>query len=153
MIYRKATNKLLQLASQFKAVALIGPRQSGKTTLVKSLFPDKPYVSLEDPDTRTYALEDPRGFLSTYTQGAVFDEVQRTPELFSYLQGILDTNENPGQFILTGSNNFLLQQNISQSLAGRVAYMQLLPFTLGELYGGESQDIPASDQVLLEIIL
>jgi predicted AAA+ superfamily ATPase len=150
MIYRKATNKLLQLASQFKAVALIGPRQSGKTTLVKSLFPDKPYVSLEDPDTRTYALEDPRGFLANYPNGAVFDEVQRTPELFSYLQGILDKNENPGQFILTGSNNFLLQQNISQSLAGRVAYLQLLPFTLGELYGGESQDVPASDQVLLE---
>lgn len=150
MISRHATKKLLQLASQFKAVAVIGPRQSGKTTLVKSLFPAKPYVSLEDPDTRTYALEDPRGFLANYPNGAVFDEVQRTPELFSYLQGILDNNENPGQFILTGSNNFLLQQNISQSLAGRVAYLQLLPFTLGELYGGERQDVPASDQVLLE---
>lgn len=150
MISRHATKKLLQLVSQFKAVAVIGPRQSGKTTLVKSLFPAKPYVSLEDPDTRTYALEDPRGFLANYPNGAVFDEVQRTPELFSYLQGILDNNENPGQFILTGSNNFLLQQNISQSLAGRVAYLQLLPFTLGELYGGESQDVPASDQVLLE---
>lgn len=150
MISRHATKKLLQLVSQFKAVAVIGPRQSGKTTLVKSLFPAKPYVSLEDPDTRTYALEDPRGFLANYPNGAVFDEVQRTPELFSYLQEILDNNENPGQFILTGSNNFLLQQNISQSLAGRVAYLQLLPFTLGELYGGESQDVPASDQVLLE---
>lgn len=94
MISRRATQKLLKLASQFKAVAVIGPRQSGKTTLVKSLFPGKPYVSLEDPDTRRYALEDPRGVLAAYPNGAVLDEVQRTPELFSYLQGILDSNEN-----------------------------------------------------------
>ena len=84
MIPRKATGKLLQLASQFKAVTVVGPRQSGKTTLVKALFPQKPYVTLEDPDTRNYALEDPRGFLATFPHGAVFDEVQRTPELFSY---------------------------------------------------------------------
>lgn len=150
MISRRATHKLLQLASKFKAVAVIGPRQSGKTTLVKSLFPAKPYVSLEEPDTRNYALEDPRGFLANYPDGAVFDEVQRTPELFSYLQSILDSNGNSGQFIFTGSNNFLLQQNISQSLAGRVAYLQLLPFSLGELYGSEDKKFPAMDQILLE---
>jgi len=94
MITRRAIQKLLQLASQFKAVAVIGPRQSGKTTLVKELFPVKQYVTVEDPDTRRYALEDPRGFLAAYSNGAVFDEVQRTTELFSYLQGILDSNEN-----------------------------------------------------------
>jgi len=150
MITRRATQKLLQLASQFKAVAVIGPRQSGKTTLVKELFPGKPYVTLEDPDTRRYALEDPRGFLATYPNGAVFDEVQRTPELFSYLQGILDNSANAGQFILTGSNNFLLQQTITQSLAGRVAYLQLLPFSLGELYGPRDQEIPSMDRILLD---
>jgi predicted AAA+ superfamily ATPase len=150
MITRRATQKLLQLASQFKAVAVIGPRQSGKTTLVKELFPGKPYVTLEDPDTRRYALEDPRGFLATYPNGAVFDEVQRTPELFSYLQGILDNSADAGQFILTGSNNFLLQQTITQSLAGRVAYLQLLPFSLGELYGPRDQEIPSMDRILLD---
>ncbi len=148
MIYRTATGKLLQLASHFKAVAVVGPRQSGKTTLVRELFGHKPYVSLEDPDNRTYALEDPRGFLAGYPEGAVLDEVQRTPDLFSYLQGILDEHGAPGQFILTGSNNFLLQQNITQSLAGRVAYLQLLPFSLGELYGSTS-DIPGEDYLML----
>jgi predicted AAA+ superfamily ATPase len=118
--------------------------------LVKELFPGKPYVTLEDPDTRRYALEDPRGFLATYPNGAVFDEVQRTPELFSYLQGILDNSANAGQFILTGSNNFLLQQTITQSLAGRVAYLQLLPFSLGELYGPRDQEIPSMDRILLD---
>lgn len=98
------------------------------------MFPDKPYVSLEDPDIRNYALEDPRGFLADYPDGAILDEAQRTPELFSYLQGILDEKNEPGHFILTGSNNFLLQQNITQSLAGRIAYLELLLFSLGELY-------------------
>src|SRR5690606_39617273 len=119
-------------------VAVIGPRQSGKTTLVRSLFKDKPYVSLEDPDTRQYALEDPRGFLANYPNGAILDEAQRTPNLFSYLQGILDERNRMGEFIITGSNNFLLQQNITQSLAGRVAYLQLLPLALQELYRQDS---------------
>lgn len=149
MISRNASSKILQLASQFKAVAVIGPRQSGKTTLVKSLFPEKPYISLEDLDTRNYALQDPRGFLDNYPKGAILDEVQRTPDLFSYLQGILDKNEASGQFVLTGSNNFLLQQNISQTLAGRVAYMQLLPFSLNELYGAGYKKPPNEDEILL----
>jgi len=147
MIERTASSKLVHLASKFKAVAVIGPRQSGKTTLVKSLFPNKPYVSLEDPDTRNYALQDPRGFLGNYPQGAVLDEVQRTPDLFSYLQGIIDKSDESGQFILTGSNNFLLQQTISQSLAGRVAYLQLLPFSLSEFYGADPQNELIEDKI------
>ncbi len=150
MIPRIATQKLQQLASMFRAVAVIGPRQSGKTTLVRSLFHDKPYVSLEDPDTRQYALEDPRGFLANYPEGAILDEVQRTPDLFSYLQGILDERNRMGEFILTGSNNFLLQQNITQSLAGRVAYLQLLPFALQELYNRNAPELDRQDTVLLQ---
>ncbi|ODS86548.1 MAG: AAA family ATPase [Cytophagaceae bacterium SCN 52-12] len=150
MIYRIATDKLTQLASHFKAVAIVGPRQSGKTTLVRELFGQKPYVSLEDPDNRQYALEDPRGFLADYPNGAILDEVQRTPDLFSYLQGVLDASEESGQFILTGSNNFLLQQNITQSLAGRIAYLQLLPFSLGELYGSNTNIAgPNEDHLML----
>ena len=93
MISRNAANELLNLASQFKAVLVTGPRQSGKTTLVKALFGSKPYVNLENPDIRTYATEDPRGFLAQYSEGAIFDEVQRVPELFSYLQQILDDKD------------------------------------------------------------
>jgi len=133
MIKREAESALINLAKQFKAVAVVGPRQSGKTTLTRYVFHDKPYVSLENPDIRRYALDDPRGFLSQYKTGAIIDEVQRVPELFSYLQQILDEDNTKGKFILTGSNNFLLQENISQSLAGRIAYLYLLPFTVSEL--------------------
>ncbi|KPK48960.1 MAG: AAA family ATPase, partial [Thiotrichales bacterium SG8_50] len=106
---------------------------SGKTTLVKTLFQNLPYVLLEDPDIRRYATEDPRGFLAKYQDGAVFDEAQRAPELFSYLQGIVDQDPKPGRFILTGSQQFGLLSGITQSLAGRVAMMILLPFSLDEL--------------------
>ncbi|MHA7131656.1 ATP-binding protein [Algoriphagus namhaensis] len=149
MISRIASEKLIELASFFKVVAVVGPRQSGKTTLVRSIFTDKPYVTLEDPDQRKFALEDPRGFLATFPKGAILDEVQRTPELFSYLQGIVDFNPDPGQFILTGSNNFLLQQSITQSLAGRVGYLQLLPFALNELYSSKN-DVPDENTLLLK---
>jgi predicted AAA+ superfamily ATPase len=121
------------LAQQFKAVAIIGPRQSGKTTLAKFVFPEKVYVNFENPDTRLFATEDPRGFLSNYPDGAIFDEAQRVPALFSYLQQILDESPVNGLFIITGSNNFLLQESISQSLAGRIAYLTLLPLTLDEI--------------------
>lgn len=114
-------------------VALTGPRQSGKTTLARALFPDKPYVSLENPDTRAFADTDPRGFLATYESGAIFDEVQRCPALFSYLQGVVDASPGMGRFILTGSQQFGLMSGITQSLAGRVGMVQLLPFSLGEL--------------------
>ena len=145
MIQREAKLKLEQLAKTFKATVVIG--HSGKTTLVKSTFPDKPYISLENPDTRQYALEDPRGFLENISNGAILDEVQRTPELFSYLQELLDNSTEKGLFILTGSNNFLLQENISQSLAGRVACLNLLPFSVSELESANL--VPETDEELL----
>lgn len=147
MIQRFAKEKLIDLSTKFKAIAVTGARQAGKTTLVKQVFKDKPYVSLENPDTRNFALEDPRGFLTSYPNGAVLDEVQRTPQLFSYLQEVLDNSKSKGQFILTGSNNFLLQESISQSLAGRVGYLQLLPFSLSELKKGKF--LPKSDDTLM----
>lgn len=133
MIVREAERAIRTLATQFKAVAVVGPRQSGKTTLVRYIFKDKAYINFENPDIRLFATEDPRGFLATYPDGAVLDEVQRVPQLFSYLQQILDESTTNGLFILTGSNNFLLQENISQSLAGRVGYLHLLPLTLHEI--------------------
>ena len=147
MIPRSASTKLQELASLFKAVAVIGPRQSGKTTLVKSLFKNLPYINFENPDIRMLATDDPRGFLLKYADGAIFDEVQRVPHIFSYLQEILDNSTGRGKFILTGSNNFLLQENISQSLAGRVAYLRLLPFNLEELTG--FYEIPDENNVIL----
>lgn len=133
MIPRNATDVIRILATQFKAVAVVGPRQSGKTTLVREIFKTKPYVNLENLDIRRFAIEDPKGFLSNYPNGAVFDEIQRAPEIFSYLQQILDESDQNGLFILTGSNNFLLQESISQSLAGRVGYLTLLPLSLKEI--------------------
>ncbi len=138
MIQRQAQNEVELLAKQFKAVAVIGPRQSGKTTLVRAVFDSKVYVSLENPDIRLFAREDPRGFLANYPDGAILDEVQHVPILFSYLQQILDESNTSGLFILTGSNNFLLQENISQSLAGRVGYLHLLPLSIEEI--GEKED-------------
>lgn len=140
MIKREIQKELIKLARQFKAVAVTGPRQSGKTTLVRYVFKDKPYVNLENPDNRRFAVDDPRGFLHVYRQGAVIDEAQRAPELFSYLQQVLDEDERKEKFILTGSNNFLLQENVSQTLAGRIAYLYLLPFTLSELLVDRNSD-------------
>ena len=140
VIHRTATKELKKIAKQYKAIAVTGPRQSGKTTLVRQTF-DKPYINLENPDIRTFALEDPRGFLNQYSNGAILDEAQRVPQLFSYLQQVLDENDKTAQFILTGSNNFLLQQGISQSLAGRAGYINLLPFTLNELGNQPSQTL------------
>lgn len=146
MIARGIENRLLKLANSFKAVAIMGPRQSGKTTLVRSLFPDKEYISLENPEKRTYAIEDPKGFLNDIRKGAILDEVQRAPDLFSYLQEILDNSAHKGQYILTGSNNLLLNQSISQSLAGRVGHIHLLPFANSEI---ENQNENLSDQELM----
>jgi uncharacterized protein len=122
------------LLKDFKALAIVGPRQSGKSTLAKMLAPRKPYVSFENPDTRYLFESDPRGFLSAYTKGAIFDEAQYVPALFNYLQQILDDSPANGRFILTGSNNFLLVEKISQSLAGRIVYTDLLPFSLKEIF-------------------
>jgi len=143
MVERVAAKKVLELAEAFKAVAIIGPRQSGKTTLAKACFPDKAYVSLENPENREYALTDPVGFLDQYRAGAILDEIQRAPELLSFLQERLDGADQKGLFILTGSNNFLLLEKITQSLACRVAYLDLLPFSLAELkqLRGASEDL------------
>ena len=132
MIERALAPKIISLAKKFQVITLTGPRQSGKTTLVKATFPTLPYVSLEDPDIRQIALTDPRGFLSNYPDGAILDEIQNTPELFSYLQRIVDENRQI-QFILTGSSNFLLMEKISQTLAGRTVVLHLLPFSFNEL--------------------
>lgn len=133
MIVREAEKRLRSLAAAFRSVAVVGPRQSGKTTLCRMVFPDKPYVSMENPDTLAFATEDPKGFLAQYSKGAIIDEAQKAPHLFSFLQQILDETNRRGLFILTGSNNFLLQESIGQSLAGRIGYLQLLPLTLNEL--------------------
>lgn len=133
MINREITAKALQLANKFPILAVIGPRQSGKTTFVKSAFSGMAYVNLEEPDIRLFAQKDPRSFLSSHMNGLIIDEAQRVPELFSYIQTIVDSSKKRGQFILTGSQNFLLHEKISQTLAGRVAIMNLLPFNFNEL--------------------
>ena len=133
MLQRILANKIGIAAKQYPVVTLTGPRQSGKTTLVKMLFPHYEYISLENPDQRLFALEDPKGFLRRFNNGVILDEVQRTPDLLSYIQTIVDTEDKPGKFILTGSQNFLLIEKISQSLAGRSAIFHLLPFSHGEL--------------------
>jgi hypothetical protein len=119
--------------SKFPVLAVTGPRQSGKTTLLKALFSDYRYISLENPDTRSFALEDPIGFLNQYDQKIIFDEVQRAPALFSYIQGRVDESGQMGQFILSGSQNFHLLNSITQTLAGRVALFKLLPLDFTEL--------------------
>jgi predicted AAA+ superfamily ATPase len=137
MIQRIAKKRLIKLAKTFRSIAVVGPRQSGKTTLCRTTFPAKPYVSLENPDVLEYATTDPRGFLAQFPDGAILDEIQRAPHLFSYLQQILDETKKRGLFILTGSNNFLLQENITQTLAGRIAYLQLLPISFDEMRIGK----------------
>jgi len=133
MIPRVAASELIELARYYPVIAITGPRQSGKTTLARAVFAGKPYVSLEDPDVREHALVDPRGFLGQFPDGGVFDEVQRAPDLFSYLQTRIDNDRRTGLFVLTGSQQFGLMESISQSLAGRVGLLHLLPFSLEEL--------------------
>ncbi|MCX8010760.1 MAG: ATP-binding protein, partial [Ignavibacteria bacterium] len=127
------TTKAYQLTKKFPILAVIGPRQSGKTTFVKSAFSGMDYVNLEEPDTCLFAQNDPRSFLNSHPNGLIIDEAQRVPELFSYIQTISDSAKKRGQFILTGSQNFLLHEKISQTLAGRVAILTLLPFNFNEL--------------------
>lgn len=133
MITRDITDELLQCAAEYPVVTILGPRQSGKTTLARMTFPDRVYRSLEDPDIRMAAEADPRGFLAQMEGGGILDEVQRLPMLLSYLQGIVDRPGNRAQFILTGSHQPRLQEAISQSLAGRTALLALWPFSLREV--------------------
>jgi uncharacterized protein len=136
---RKIKRKLLELYKQYPVITITGPRQSGKTTLCKEVFPDKPYVSLENLDIRRMAKEDPNGFLAQFPKGAVLDEIQRVPELLSFIQTIIDEKDKEGLFILTGSNQFELLDSINQSLAGRTALLKLLPFSYKELYLNRKQ--------------
>lgn len=130
---RELEDQTLLLSRQFRALCITGPRQSGKTTLCQVVFPSKPYVSLEDPREQASAEADPSAFLSRFKGGAILDEVQRVPDLFRYLQGVLDSKKDRGQFVFTGSSNFLLQEQIAQSLAGRVGFIELLPLSYAEL--------------------
>ncbi len=133
MIKREMSSTLKKVAKEYPVVLVHGPRQSGKTTICRAVFSDKPYVSMENPDTRSRALEDPRGFLADFPNGVILDEIQRTPNLLSYMQQIVDEKKQNGFFILTGSDNFSLQQITSQSLAGRIALLTLLPFSMKEI--------------------
>ena len=136
MIDRILQTKLQELSKKYPIVTLTGPRQSGKSTLLRHAFPDYKYVSLEDPDIRLFATEDPRGFLATYPDKTIIDEAQRVPALFSYLQTHTDREGHEGMYLLAGSHNFLLMENISQSLAGRTAILKLLPFSHAEMANG-----------------
>ncbi len=142
MIPRDAAKSLLRFSNHYPVMTVTGPRQSGKTTLVRATFPEKPYVSLEDPDELEAAKADPRGFLARYPDGAILDEAQKCPDIFSYLQSHVDLDGRPGRFILTGSQQFGLLSKISQSLAGRTGIIQLLPFSMAEL---ETANILTSD--------
>lgn len=133
MIRRKITEKLLQLAEKFPVITITGPRQSGKTTLVKSVFESYSYVSLENPERRFIAKSDPQGFLNQFNGKLIIDEIQYVPELLSYIQEIVDNSGIPGHFILTGSQSLMMLENVTQSLAGRTTIFKLLPFSLSEL--------------------
>lgn len=136
MIARTIQQKIENLASKFPVVTLTGPRQSGKSTLLRHAFPDYQYVSLENLDVRTFATEDPHGFLKTYPRHVIIDEAQRVPTLFSYIQTYVDEVDEPGLYILSGSHNFLLMETVNQSLAGRTAILKLLPFSHDEKISG-----------------
>lgn len=133
IVKRTLEDTIRKYIKLFPVIAVNGPRQSGKTTLLKSAFPEYQYISLENPDIRTIAEADPNSFLEKYSDKIIFDEVQRTPKLFSFLQTKVDNDKIQGQYILSGSQNFHLMQNITQSLAGRVAMFKLFPFDNQEL--------------------
>jgi len=143
MIPRTLSRILRDVAGDYPVVSLTGPRQSGKTTLVRHDFAEADYASLEDPELRAFAGEDPRGFLAQFSGQVILDEVQRAPHLFSYIQTVVDEEDRPGRFILSGSQNFLLLEAVSQSLAGRCAILHLLPFSLAELEARSPLDVDA----------
>ncbi len=147
MIDRTLESTLRNLSTKYPVVTVTGPRHSGKTTLCRKVFPKKDYVNLENLDMRQFATEDPRGFLRNYSEGAILDEIQRTPDLLSYIQSIVDETQKDGMFILTGSQQFELSSGISQSLAGRTALLKLLPFSIEELSG--HYDLSSIDRMVL----
>lgn len=137
MIERTAKDALLRLASQFAVVGITGPRQSGKTTLAKMAFPEKRYISFDDRNIRELATANPTDFLLAFPDGAIIDEAQKVPDIFDAVKYHIDQNAfTPGKFILTGSNQFNLKQNMTDSLAGRASFLKLLPFSIGELQNG-----------------
>lgn len=144
LIPRKIAPRIKKLSTQFPVIGILGPRQSGKTTLAKTLFSNYQYINLEELDTRRFATEDPRKFLKSFQNeaGVILDEIERAPELLSYIQSLVDQNQKPGFFVLTGSENILLNQHINQSLAGRIALVTLLPLSLEELQ--EAHQLPES---------
>lgn len=133
ILKREMASELLEMSKAYPVVTLLGPRQSGKTTLSKALFPTKPYITLEDMDERSFAENDPKGFLARFNDGAIFDEIQRVPKLLSFIQGVVDKINKKGFFILTGSHQLALHESVSQSLAGRTAILKLLPFDINEI--------------------
>lgn len=137
IISREIVNLIYRYKIKYPVIAITGPRQSGKTTMLKTVFTEYEYVSLENPDIRNFAESDPNGFLARYPGKIIFDEVQRVPSLFSYIQTRVDESGEMGQFILSGSQNFHLMENITQSLAGRVAIFKLFPFDFQELHTAE----------------
>ena len=147
MFKREIEAELKELAKKYPIVTVVGPRQSGKTTVVQYAFPKKLYANLEFPDIRAMALKDPRGFLEQFPDGAILDEIQRAPELLSYIQPLVDQREQKGMFILTGSHQLELQEAISQSLAGRTALLTLLPMNLAELKAA-GFDLPVDEWIL-----
>lgn len=148
MIPRLLHHPIKKAATAFPIIGIVGPRQSGKTTLAKQLFPKYDYVNLEQLDTRRFATEDPRGFLNRFNNHVILDEVQRVPDLFSYLQAHVDNRKENGQFILTGSQHFLMMESITQSLAGRIGLFNLYPFSYEELHRAGIQEPDVSAQIL-----
>lgn len=143
MINRTAKEALLRLASQFPVIGVTGPRQSGKSTLTKAVFPDKRYITFDDRTMRELALSNPSDFIAAFPDGAIIDEAQKVPEIFDALKMHIDSSEfKPGKFILTGSSQFRLKQNMTDSMAGRVAFLKLLPFSVKELK--EADTLPSN---------
>ena len=148
MFSRLLTSYIQQLATKYPVVTLLGPRQSGKTTLVRAAFPQKPYVNMENPENRALATLDPRSFMESYPDGAILDEIQRTPNLLSYIQVKVDEVDRKGMFILTGSHQAQLHAAVSQSLAGRTSLLRLLPLSLQEIRGANFKE--SLEEVILK---